>query len=416
MIQRRLRDEPSGLKELESLGEAAGYVMVAAVEQIRKPDSRFQIGRGKVKEIAQLVREKKAEKVVFDNRLKSVQAYNLAKETKVEVIDRFQLILEMFTRRASTAEAKLQIELAKLQNELAHAKEKVRLARMEEQPGFMGLGAYEVDVYYEAIRKQVNSIQDKLARVKKKRSLHRTQRRKLGFASISLSGYTNAGKSTLFNELVKESVPISEGLFTTLSTTTRLFNLFGKRILLTDTVGFIDKLPIELIRAFHSTLEETIFSDLILLVVDGNLPREEISRKLAASLGTLQNIGAYGIPIITALNKIDKLSREEIAQREETMRDAAPNIVPISALNGENINLLKQKMTQLLGNYVNIHFSIPISNKNLSFISWLYTHTNVKNIEYSDDCAAIQIEAIPSLSEKVLGQIKKHDGTVKEFA
>jgi GTP-binding protein HflX len=411
-----LRDEPSGLKELESLGEAAGYVTVAAVEQIRRPDAGFQIGRGKVEEIAQLVREKKAEKIIFDNRLKSVQAYNLAKETSVEVIDRFQLILEMFTRRASTAEAKLQIELAKLQNELAHAKEKVRLARMEEQPGFMGLGAYEVDVYHEAIRKQVKSIQDKLAGVKRKRSLHRSQRRKLGFASISLSGYTNAGKSTLFNELVKESVPIGGGLFTTLSTTTRVFNLFGKRILLTDTVGFIDKLPIELIRAFHSTLEETIFSDLILLVVDGNQPSEEISRKLAASLETLQRIGAYGIPIVTALNKIDMLSGREITQREETMRDSVPNIVPISALKGGNINLLKQKMTQLLGNYVNIYFSIPLSNKNLSFISWLYTHTNVKNIKYSDDCAAVQVEAVSSFSERVLGQIKKHDGTIKELA
>jgi GTP-binding protein HflX len=411
-----LRDEPSGLKELESLGEAAGYVTVAAVEQIRRPDAGFQIGRGKVEEIAQLVREKKAEKIIFDNRLKSVQAYNLAKETSVEVIDRFQLILEMFTRRASTAEAKLQIELAKLQNELAHAREKVRLARMEEQPGFMGLGAYEVDVYHEAIRKQVKSIQDKLAGVKRKRSLHRSQRRKLGFASISLSGYTNAGKSTLFNELVKESVPIGGGLFTTLSTTTRVFNLFGKRILLTDTVGFIDKLPIELIRAFHSTLEETIFSDLILLVVDGNQPSEEISRKLAASLETLQRIGAYGIPIVTALNKIDMLSGREITQREETMRDSVPNIVPISALKGGNINLLKQKMTQLLGNYVNIYFSIPLSNKNLSFISWLYTHTNVKNIKYSDDYAAVQVEAVSSFSERVLGQIKKHDGTIKELA
>ncbi len=416
MVQRRLRDEPSGLKELESLGEAAGYVTVAAIEQIRKPDARFQIGRGKVKEIAQLVREREAEKIIFDNRLKSVQAYNLAKETSVEVIDRFQLILEMFARRASTAEAKLQIELAKLQNELAHAKEKVRLARLEEQPGFMGLGAYEVDVYHEAVRKEVNSIQHKLARVKRKRSLHRTQRRKLGFASISLSGYTNAGKSTLFNELVKESVPVNGGLFTTLSTTTRAFNLFGKRTLLTDTVGFIDKLPIELIQAFHSTLEETIFSDLILLVVDGNQPSEEISRKLAASLETLQRIGAYGIPIVTALNKTDMLSGGEVVQREEAMRDSAPNIVPISALKGENIKLLKQKISQLLGSYVNIHFSIPLSNKNLSFISWLYTHTNVKNIKYSGDCAAVQIEAVPDFSEKVLGQIKKHDGTVKEYA
>lgn len=415
-MQRRLRDEPNGLKELESLGEVAGYVTIATVEQIRKPDASFQIGRGKVEELAQLVREKKAEKIIFDNRLKSVQAYNLAKETGVEVIDRFQLILEMFTRRASTTEAKLQIQLAKLQNEVAHAKEKVRLARMEEQPGFRGLGAYEVDVYYEAVRKQVKSIQDKLARVKRKRGLHRSQRRKLGFASISLSGYTNAGKSTLFNELVKESVPIGEGLFTTLSTTTRVFNLLGKRILLTDTVGFIDKLPIKLIRAFQSTLEETIFSDLILLVVDGNQTCEEISRKLAVSLETIQRIGAYGIPLVTALNKIDMLSEGEITQRMETMRNSAQNVVPISALEGENIDLLRQKLAQLLKNYVSISFSIPLSNDNLSFISWLYTYTDVKNIKYEEDYADVQIEAVPSFSEKVLGQIKKHDGTVKELA
>lgn len=415
-MQRRLRDEPNGLKELESLGEVAGYVTIATVEQIRKPDASFQIGRGKVEELAQLVREKKAEKIIFDNRLKSVQAYNLAKETGVEVIDRFQLILEMFTRRASTTEAKLQIQLAKLQNEVAHAKEKVRLARMEEQPGFRGLGAYEVDVYYEAVRKQVKSIQDKLARVKRKRGLHRSQRRKLGFASISLSGYTNAGKSTLFNELVKESVPIGEGLFTTLSTTTRVFNLLGKRILLTDTVGFIDKLPIKLIRAFQSTLEETIFSDLILLVVDGNQTCEEISRKLAVSLETIQRIGAYGIPLVTALNKIDMLSEGEITQRMETMRNSAQNVVPISALEGENIDLLGQKLAQLLKNYVSISFSIPLSNDNLSFISWLYTYTDVKNIKYEEDYADVQIEAVPSFSEKVLGQIKKHDGTVKELA
>ncbi|MCW3979921.1 MAG: GTPase HflX [Candidatus Bathyarchaeota archaeon] len=415
-MQRRLRDEPNGLKELESLGEVAGYVTIATVEQIRKPDASFQIGRGKVEELAQLVREKKAEKIIFDNRLKSVQAYNLARETGVEVIDRFQLILEMFTRRASTTEAKLQIQLAKLQNEVAHAKEKVRLARMEEQPGFRGLGAYEVDVYYEAVRRQVKSIQDKLARVKRKRGLHRSQRRKLGFASISLSGYTNAGKSTLFNELVKESVPIGEGLFTTLSTTTRVFNLLGKRILLTDTVGFIDKLPIKLIRAFQSTLEETIFSDLILLVVDGNQTCEEISRKLAVSLETIQRIGAYGIPLVTALNKIDMLSEGEVNQRIETMRNSAQNVVPISALEGENIDLLRQKLAQLLKNYVSISFSIPLSNENLSFISWLYTYTDVKNINYEEDYADVQIEAVPSFSEKVLGQIKKHDGTVKELA
>ena len=154
------------MKELESLAEAAGYSVVATVEQIRKADSRFQIGRGKIEEITRLVKKHNAEKIIFDNRLKSVQAYNLAKETDVEAMDRFQLILEIFTKRASTTEAKLQIRLAKLRYELAHAKEKVRLAKMEEQPGFMGLGGYEVDVYHETVQRQVHTIQKKLKRIK----------------------------------------------------------------------------------------------------------------------------------------------------------------------------------------------------------------------------------------------------------
>jgi GTP-binding protein HflX len=403
------------LEELKNLGEAAGYVTVAEIEQIRKPDSRFQIGQGKVQELTRLVKEKNAQKVIFDNRLKSVQTYNLAKEIGVEVIDRFQLILEMFTLRASTTEAKLQIQLARLRFELAHAREKVRLARMEEQPGFMGLGGYEVDVYYESVHRQVKTIQDKLESTKRKRSLHRTRRKKLGFASISMAGYTYAGKSTLFNILVNEAVPIGKGLFTTLSTTTRAFELFGKRTLLTDTVGFIDKLPIELIKAFQSTLEETIFSDLILLVLDANQPLEQIKRKLSVNLDTIQKIGAYGIPIVTALNKIDLLSRNEVEEQKEALKGLASNIVPISALKNKNLDLLKEELAKLLKNYVNVCFSIPISNETLSFISWLFNYTNVKKLNYENNSADLVIEVLPEFSEKVLGRIKKYDGTVKEL-
>lgn len=134
------------------------------MEQTRPPDSRYQIGAGKVEELAALVKENDADKVIFDNQLKTVQTYNLAKATKVEVIDRFQLILEIFTKRATTTEAQHQIQLATLKNELKHAKEKVRLAKRHEQPGFMGLGSYEVDVYFEAIKRQVQTIQKKTSK------------------------------------------------------------------------------------------------------------------------------------------------------------------------------------------------------------------------------------------------------------
>ena len=411
-MQRRLRNKPSSLKELGSLAETAGYTVVAAVEQVRKADSRFQVGRGKVEEITRLVKKYDAEKIIFDNKLKSVQAYNLAKETGVEAIDRFQLILEIFTRRASTKEAKLQIQLAKLRYELAHAKEKVRLARMEEQPGFMGLGAYEVYVYHEAVQRQVHTIQEKLKKIKRKRSLHRKRRRELGFSSVSLAGYTYAGKSTLFNALVQEAVPTGEKLFTTLSTTTRIVELLGKRVVLTDTVGFIDRLPLTLIEAFRSTLEETIFSDLILLIVDGGEPLEDIERKVSISLDIIQKIGAHGISIVTVLNKIDLLTEFEIQKRTEALKKIVSNVVPISALHSINISFLKQELSKRLRNSVHATFSIPLSDETLSFLSWLFNYADVKNVKYENDYAKVVFEAVPSFVDKVLGRVEQYGGTV----
>ena len=237
------------------------------MEQTRPPDSRYQIGAGKVEELARMVEETGAERVIFDNSLRTLQVYNLAKATKVEVIDRFQLILEIFTKRATTTEAQLQIQLATVRNELRHAREKVRLSKGSEQPGFMGLGAYEADVYRDAIKRQVQTILKKLAKVREKRVLQRERRTELGFLTISLAGYTNAGKSSLFNALTEDTVRVDNALFTTLSTTTRMVEFSNRKFLLTDTVGFIDRLPLSLIEAFHSTLEETIFSDLILSLI-----------------------------------------------------------------------------------------------------------------------------------------------------
>ena len=379
-------------------------------EQVRESDPRYQIGSGKARELADLVSKNGVEKTIFDNELKPVQAYNLAKATGVEAIDRFQLILEIFARRASTTEAKLQIKLAQLRYELARAKEKVKLAKMGEQPGFMGLGAYEVDVYYEAVKRQIHSIQDKLRKIRKKRRLHRARRLELGFSLISLAGYTNAGKSSLFNALAEETVPVDPGLFTTLSTTTRAVSLSGKRILLTDTVGFIDRLPLTLIEAFHSTLEETIFSDLILLVVDVSEPRDEVERKLSCCLDTIQNIGAAGIPVITALNKTDLLSEEEVQWKVELLTNLAPNSVPVSALFKTNISLLKQEMMSHLKSYISVTFSLPVSDESLSFLSWLFSRADVRDVKYEDAWVRVVLESVPWFAEKVKGRVEEFGG------
>lgn len=345
--------------------------------------------------------------------MKPVQTYNLAKETKIEVIDRFQLILEIFARRASTKEAQLQIQLAKLKYELAHAKERVKLAKMEEQPGFMGLGAYEVDVYYEAVKRQIHTIQGKLKKIRKKRSLHRKRRAELGFTTISLAGYTNAGKSSLFNALTEENVRVDIGLFTTLSTTTRIIDLFGKKALLTDTVGFIDRLPLSLIEAFHSTLEETIFSDLILLVLDLSEPEDMIKKKLSCCLDTIEKIGATGIPIVTVLNKIDLLSKEKVEQKVELLKNEAQNIVPLSALHKTNIDALKSELTNFLKPYIQVSFILPINDGSLSFLSHLFTHANVQKVDYEGDSMSVIFEAVPEFADYVKGCVEKLDGAIK---
>ena len=392
------------------MAESAGYAVVGKIEQVREPDSRYQIGAGKVEELTELVKETHAQKIIFDNPLKSVQAYNLAKATGVEAIDRFQLILEIFTRRATTTEAQLQIQLARQQYELAHAKERVRLAKKEEQPGFMGLGAYEVDVYYEAVKRQVHTIRRKLKKPREKRFLHRERRAELGFSSISLAGYTNAGKSSLFNSLAEEEVPVDETLFTTLSTTTRLVNFSKKKFLLTDTVGFIDRLPLTLIEAFHSTLEETIYSDLIFLVVDVSEPMDVIEKKLAVCLETIERIGASGIPIITALNKIDLLPEIEIQQKIENLKQKAPNPMSVSALYRTNLDLLKQETLKMLKNYIRASFNIPLTNETMSFISWLFKRADVQTIKYADNSAYLVFEAIPWFAEKVKSRVEEFNG------
>lgn len=409
-MQRRLNHETSSLEELKELAEAAGYTVAAKVEQVRMADARYQIGAGKVEEIAALVKETGAEKILFDNPLKPVQSYNLAKATGVEAIDRFKLILEIFTRRATTTEAKLQIQLATLRYELAHAKERVRLTKLKEQPGFMGLGAYEADVYYDAVNRQIQTIRGKLVKIREKRLLHRERRAELGFLSISLAGYTSAGKSSLFNALTAEATQVDNALFTTLSTTTRLVEISKRRFLLTDTVGFIDRLPLTLIEAFHSTLEETIYSDLILLVLDLSEPIEKIEKKNSICLETIERIGASGVPVITVLNKIDILTETEKLQKFKALKSKVKNPFLISALQKTNLEMLKQEILKKLEDYVQASFSVPLTCKTMSLMSWVHENAIVKEARFMSDSVEVTFEANPLFAEKVRKRVEKIDG------
>ncbi|MFH0897625.1 MAG: GTPase HflX [Candidatus Bathyarchaeota archaeon] len=396
--------------ELKSLAEAAGYTIVGSVEQMRSADPSYQIGKGKAAELAGLVKELNVVKIIFDNNLKPIQAYNLAKITGVESIDRFQLILEIFAKRASTREAQLQVQLASLRYQFPRARESVKLARMGEQPGFLGLGRYEIDVYLEALKRQIAHIRKELKTVGRKRRLQRAQRVESGFSLVSLAGYTYAGKTTLFNTLAATSKPVDQGLFTTLSTTTREVGFQDRKVLLTDTVGFIDRLPLFLIEAFHSTLEETALSDVIILVIDLHEPVEEVCRKLTCCLDTLNEIGAYGIPLVTVLNKIDLMTTKEIDEKLSTLGKLAQNPMAISAFLSLNLEELKQKVVEFLGSYLQASFALPLNNEASSFISGLYGQVNVLRIDYEGKEINVTIKATPWLLEKINGQIEKLGG------
>jgi len=410
IVERRLPGERSHLDELRALAEAAGYEVVGQLEQVRKPDPKYQIGSGKAEELAEMVKRLKADVVIFDNELKPVQAYNLAKLTGVEAIDRFQLILQIFAQRATTTEAKLQVKLAGLRYELVRAKEKVRLAKMGEQPGFMGLGKYEADIYYEMIKKQIATIRRKLRRIRKRRELHRERRRKIGFPTGSLSGYTNAGKSSLFYALTGEYVQISPALFTTLTTTTRLAPFDGRVALLIDTVGFIDRLPVVLIEAFRSTLEETALSDVIILVVDVSEPLEEIERKLRCCLDTLDEIGAEKVPKVTALNKIDLLDEGELSWKLEYVSKVVEEPIPISALYGTNLGELRAKVAALLPGFARARLVLPVCDEAYSLASWAMDNTHVLRADYGADRVELLVEGLEPVVGKLVGWARELGG------
>ena len=335
--------------EAISLAETAGYSIIRIVTQKQITKSRFGIGRGKAEEVKELVQELKPDVIIFDEVLKPSQMYNLASVCKIEIIDRERLLLEIFEQRASTAESRIQIRLAQLRYELTRARDKVRLARAGEQPGFFGLGKYEADVYFLDIRRHISILKKKLEKEGTRRQLHRNQRAKAGLPTVSLAGYTSAGKTTLFNRLTGETKTTGQGLFTTLSTFTRAIDLQGDKVLLNDTVGFVSKLPAYMIEAFKSTLDELTYASLVLLVLDISEPVDEIARKYASSLDVIREFQVPTTKIIYVLNKVDMISIEDAFDKAGQLGILdSKRVLPVSAKTGYNVDQLKDLMRSML--------------------------------------------------------------------
>jgi GTP-binding protein HflX len=334
-------------KEAISLADAARYSIIKIVNQRNLTQSKYGIGRGKAEEVKELVEQLKPDVIIFDEVLKPSQQYNLAKVCKIDILDRERLILEIFELRASTAESRIQIKLAQLRYDMVRAREKVRLARAGEQPGFFGMGKYDADVYYLDIKKRSAILKKKLEREETRRELFRIQRSRAGLPTISIAGYTSAGKTTLFNTLTGESKMEGKEVFTTLSTFTRAISLKNdQKLLISDTVGFISKLPAYMIDAFKSTLQDITYSDLVLLVVDISQPIEEIKKKLDSSIHIMNGLKVPMTKVLYVMNKVDMTNLENAYDKCDKLGffPFGSYVVLVSAKTYFNIDKLKDSI------------------------------------------------------------------------
>ena len=339
--------DDDSVSEAEGLCEAAGCKILHLIKQEFLNSPKFGLSGGKIDDLKNLVTKMRPDVIVFDEVMKPSQNYNLAAELKIQVLDRESLILEIFESRSTSTESKMQVKLAQLRYEMSRAREKVRLSKMGEQPGFMGIGKFEVDVYYNDIKNRMVSVRAKLQKAGIQRELHRQSRKKIGFKTISLAGYTSAGKTTLFNRMTGEKNEEDHKLFTTLTTTVRKFKLDREWVLISDTVGFISKLPAYLIEAFKSTLEELTFTDIVIVVIDANEKNNELKKKFSSCYKTLMELGVKRQNLLFAFNKTESMNDEKILEKVKQLDlTENKNWIAISAKSGKNIEKLKMLIKQ----------------------------------------------------------------------
>lgn len=407
--------------EIAQLAETLGYtIQKEFIQHKTKPDVNFYVGCGKVDEIKDFFAqtEETIDLVIVNGELKPSQWFSLEKKLHTNVYDRIRLILAIFEEHAERREARLQVKLAQLQYERPYVRELIHRAKAGEHPGLMAGGEYQVDDYYEMIKRQTKKIREDLQKIRDNRELQRQTRSKSGFYSVSLAGYTNAGKSSLMNLLSGEKVKVEEQLFSTLSTTTRSITTQNKEkkipILLTDTVGFIENLPACIIDAFHSTLEEIQLADVVVLVVDGSETQETVEKKLNVSINELRNIGV-GAPLIIAINKIDVIDTNTLENLQKQLQETGIIkdycVVTVSVKDKKNIEALLQRIYESLPHMVSVTFRLPLDEQSQAFISQLYRKTQVIDIAYTD-VITVKVECNEKIKEKLIAACRAVNGDV----
>ena len=387
------------LDELERLLDTAGGSVFARVIQVKDSfDPRTCIGSGKVKEISDICRDSNIELVIFDFELTPAQIRNLESDIggDVRVIDRSMLILDIFALHATSGEGKLQVELAQLRYSAPRLMGRgVELSRLGGGIGTRGPGETKLESDRRHMKEKVISLERRLAEMEHNRAVMRAQRDRSGLAKIALVGYTNAGKSTLLNALTGAGVLSEDKLFATLDPTTRKMELpCGESILLTDTVGFIRKLPHHLVKAFKSTLDEVVYADILLIVSD--ITDSEVREHIEVTKNVIEELGASDKPMIFVYNKCDMLEESiDLSDSDDT--------VIVSGATGQGIdkllNLIEQTIHRFKKKYTLL---IPYSNQ--SVLSTLYNNYTVGEVEYADE--GIRAEVI--LDERGRGQYGKY--------
>ena len=330
------------LTELAELLKTAGVATVGEVIQRRsEPDPDRYFGRGMLEEVKAEVKRTGANLVACDDELAPRQERNLEAALEVPVIDRTAVILDIFADHAHSAEGKLQVELAQLEYNLARMRGLwTHLERLGAGIGTRGPGESQIETDRRLARDRIADLRRRLRHVEQNRGVMRSRRQDSSLPQVALAGYTNAGKSTLLNALTGAGISVADRLFHTLDPTTRAFEYEGRRYLVTDTVGFIEKLPHQVVEAFKATLEETVLADLILHVVDSSSGEERMRAEMQAADEVLEEIGAGGKPRILVLNKIDLLDEDERAE----VRISHPDAVQVSAVTGEGLEQLRARM------------------------------------------------------------------------
>jgi GTP-binding protein HflX len=356
------------IEELAGLAVAAGAEVAGRIFQVRpRLNPRWLAGEGKVEEIAHAAREADADMVIFDRNLNASQQQNLEEEIKVKVVDRTQLILDIFAQRARTNEGKLQVELAQLSYQLPRLRGKgLSLTQQGAGIGTRGPGEKKLEVDRRRITDRITRLKRDIDGLGRRRSSQRESRRESPVPTVSLVGYTSAGKSTLFNMLAEEKRYTSSNLFSTLDPLLRRVSLpDGTFFFLTDTVGFIRKLPVELVTSFRATLEEVGEADCICHVVDAASPAAE--HQLASVEAILADLGVADVPVVKILNKIDLLAEEERTLLLRRNADRETRTIAISARTGEGVpDLLRRLREVLFGGYKLYYIRVPKETREIT--------------------------------------------------